>query len=62
MDRATLQLAMLIGSLVSQLIPLLYKIDLSQLTPEEKVEWDDMIQRIKDAQELVTAYEKEPEV
>jgi hypothetical protein len=56
-----MQLAILVGSLISQLIPLLYKIDTSAFTPEEKAKWDAMILRIKEAQELVTPYVKEPE-
>jgi len=61
MDPATFQLAVLIANLASQLLPLIFSIDTSQFTPEQKVEWDGLIARIKAAQEMVTPYVKEPE-
>jgi len=61
MDPATFQLILLISQMVSQFLPLLLKIDTSIFTPEQKLEWDSLIARIKSAQDIVTPYVKEPE-
>ncbi len=62
MDPGTFQLIYLIAASVSQLVPLLLQIDTSKLTPDQKVQWEGLISRIKTAQDMVTPYIKEPEV
>ncbi len=62
MDPGTFQLIYLIAASGSQLVPLLLQIDTSKLTPDQKVQWEGLISRIKTAQDMVTPYIKEPEV
>jgi hypothetical protein len=61
MDPATFQLILLIGGLASQVLPLLYQVNTSGFTPEQKIQWVALIARIEAARDLVTPYVKEPE-